>query len=609
MKIRVADYLAKRIAEAGVRHVFMVSGGGAMHLNDAIGKNKDIEYVCNHHEQACAIAVEGYARVTGNLGVAVVTSGPGGTNAVTGVLGLWLDSIPGMFISGQIKYGTTVGSTGLPLRQLGDQEANIIDIVKSITKYAVMVRDPKSIRYHFEKALYLARNGRPGPVWLDIPLDVQAAIVEEEELLPYSQAEDRICFDPEIVNAQATSIIERLRVARRPVFLAGNGIRLAGAMDIFHEVIDLLGVPVQTAMGGNDVIHSDHDLFFGRPSVTGDRSSNFIIQNSDVLLTIGARLGVRTVSYLFKAFAREAYRIVVDIDSAELKKPTIYPNMPVHCDAKILLEEMARQLRGKPLPRKQEWIEWCRERRLRYPSVTPEWRAQKDYVNSFHFADILTVESSPGDVIVLANGAANTCTFQAAKLKKGQRLFTNSGCASMGYDLPASIGACFANDRKRVICIAGDGSIQMNLQELQTIVHHKLPIKIFLLNNNGYTSIRLTQDAYFPGGYIAADPSSGVTFPDIQKICAAYGIPSNRAINHGDLQEKIRQTLAVQGPALCEITMASDQPLYPKLASEVKPDGTMVSKPLEDMFPFLDRAEFCSNMLIEQWGSNEIKGA
>lgn len=605
MKIKVADYLAKRIAEAGVRHVFMISGGGAMHLNDAIGRNKDLEYVCNHHEQACAIAVEGYSRTTGNLGVAIVTSGPGGTNTLTGVLGLWLDSIPGMFISGQIKYGTTVESTGLPLRQLGDQEANIIAIVRSITKYAVMVRDPKSIRYHFEKALYLARNGRPGPVWLDIPLDVQAAMIDEDELLPYSLAEDRICFDLETVKAQAAIIIERIRAAERPVFLAGNGIRLAGAMDPFHEVIDLLGVPVQTGMGGNDVIHSDHPLFFGRPSVTGDRSSNFIIQNADVLLTIGVRLGVRTVSYLFKAFARAAYKIIVDIDPAELKKPTIFPDMPIHCDAKILLEEMARQLRGSPLPRKENWIGWCRERRHRYPSVTPEWRAQKSYVNSFHFVDILSGELSSSDVIVLANGAANTCTFQAIKLKKGQRLFTNTGCAAMGYDLPAAIGACFANDRKQVICIAGDGSIQMNLQELQTIVHHKLPIKIFLLNNNGYTSIRLTQDAYFPGGYVAADPSSGVTFPDIQKICAAYGIQSNQAANHEELLEKIRQTLAVPGPALCEIMMAPDQLLYPKLASEVKPDGTMISKPLEDMYPFLDRAEFLENMLIDPWDSSK----
>ena len=605
MKIKVADYLAKRIAEAGVRHVFMISGGGAMHLNDAIGKNKDLKYVCNHHEQACAIAVEGYSRTTGNLGVAVVTGGPGGTNTLTGVLGLWLDSIPGMIISGQIKYSTTVESTGLPLRQLGDQEANIIAIVRSITKYAVMVRDPQSIRYHFEKALYLARNGRPGPVWLDIPLDVQAAMIDEDELLPYSLAEDRICFDLEIVKAQAANIIERIRAAERPVFLAGNGIRLAGAMDLFHEVIDLLGVPVQTGMGGNDVIHSDHPLFFGRPSVTGDRSSNFIIQNADVLLTIGVRLGVRTVSYLFKAFARAAYKIIVDIDPAELKKPTIFPDMPVHCDAKILLEEMARQLRGSPVPQKENWIEWCHERRRRYPSVTPEWRAQKDYVNSFHFVDILSGELTSGDVIVLANGAANTCTFQAIKLKKGQRLFTNTGCAAMGYDLPAAIGACFANDHKQVICIAGDGSIQMNLQELQTIVHHKLPIKIFLLNNNGYTSIRLTQDAYFPGGYVAADPSSGVTFPDIQKICAAYGIQSNQAANHEELLEKIRQTLAVPGPALCEVMMAPNQPLYPKLASEVKPDGTMVSKPLEDMYPFLDRAEFMENMLIEPWDSRK----
>lgn len=605
MKIRVSDYLAKRIAEAGVRHVFMIAGGGAMHLNDAIGKNKDLEYVCNHHEQACAIAVEGYARTTGNLGVTVVTSGPGGTNTLTGVLGLWLDSIPGMFISGQIKYDTTVESSGLPLRQLGDQEANIIAIVKSITKYAVMVRDPKSIRYHFEKALYLSFNGRPGPVWLDIPLDVQAAMIEEDELLPYSQAEDRICFDAEVVKVQAASIIERLRAAERPVFMAGNGIRLAGAMDLFHEVVDLLGVPVQTAMGGNDVIHSDHPLFFGRPSVTGDRSSNFIIQNADVLLTIGVRLGVRTVSYLFKAFARAAYRIVVDIDPAELKKPTIFPDMPVHCDAKVLLEEMARQLRCNPLPRKEHWIEWCQERRRRYPSVTPEWRTQKDYVNPFHFVDTLSDELAPSDVIILANGSANTCTFQAIKLKKGQRLFTNSGCASMGYDLPAAIGACFANDRKRVICIAGDGSIQMNLQELQTIVHHKLPIKIFLLNNNGYTSIRLTQDAYFPGDYIAADPSSGVSFPDIQKICAAYGIPSNQVANHEGLLERIHQTLVTPGPALCEIMMSPDQPLYPKLASEVKPDGTMVSKPLEDMFPFLDRAEFLENMLIDPWDSSK----
>ena len=603
--IKVSDYIARRIAELGVKHVFMISGGGAMHLNDSIGKHKGFQYVCNHHEQACAIAAEGYSRITGNMGVAVVTSGPGGTNTVTGVLGMWLDSIPGLFVSGQIKYSTTVESTGLPLRQLGDQEGDIVSVVKPITKYAVMVKDPKTIRYHLDKAIYLAKHGRPGPVWLDIPLDVQAAMVDEASLLPYSTSEDEICFAQSEVEKHAATIIQKIRSAERPVFLAGNGIRLSGAMDLFYEVVDLLNIPVQTAMGGNDIIHSDHTLFVGRPSVTGDRSSNFILQNSDLLLAIGARLGVRTVSYLFKAFARAAYKIVVDVDYAELLKPTLYPDMRVHCDVKILLTEMARQLRSAPVTPKKQWIDWCRERRRLYPSVLPEYKEQKDFVNSFYFVDVLSKLAAAEDTFVLANGAANTCTFQAVKLKKGQRLFTNSGCASMGYDLPAAIGACFANGKKRILCIAGDGSIQMNLQELQTIVHHNLPIKIFLLNNNGYTSIRLSQDAYFPGEYVAADPTSGVSFPDIQKIALAYGIPSQKVRTHAELEEKIIATLSTPGPAICELMMSPTQPLLPKLASEIRPDGTMVSKPLEDMFPFLDREEFMQNMLIEPWDSSK----
>lgn len=598
--VKVSDYLARRVADLGIRHVFMISGGGAMHLNDAFGKNERLQYICNHHEQASAIAVEGYARITENIGVAVVTSGPGGTNTLTGVLGAWLDSIPGLFISGQIKYTTTVESTGLPLRQLGDQEANIIDIVKSITKYAVMVRDPQSIRYHFEKAVYLARNGRPGPVWLDIPLDVQAAKVDEHDLLPYSEDEDAAVFDRERLRTQVKDIVARIRAAERPVFLAGNGIRLAHAMDLFYEVIDLLGIPVQTAMGANDLIWSDHPLFFGRPSVTGDRSSSFIIQNSDMLLTVGARMGVRTVAYSYKAFARAAYKISVDIDPAELKKPTVAPDMPVECDAKLFLSELAEQLRPDPLPPKAGWLGWCRERRRRYPSVLPEYRTQKEFVNSYYFVERLSLLADSKDVFVLANGAANTCTFQAVVLKRGQRLFTNSGCASMGYDLPAAIGASFGGGQ-RVLCIAGDGSIQMNLQELQTIVHHRLSIKIFILNNNGYSAIRGTQDAYFPGKYVAADSTSGVTLPDMQKIAAAYGIPHAKAENHQQLDSAIKEALASEGPFLCELMMAPNQTLYPKLASEVKPDGSLVSKPLEDMFPFLPRDEFLDNMIIEPW--------
>ncbi len=599
--IKVSEYLARRVAELGVQHVFMISGGGAMHLNDSFGKSPDIEYVCNHHEQACAIAVEGYARANGNIGVAVVTSGPGGTNTITGVLGAWLDSIPALFISGQIKYGTTVESTGLPLRQLGDQEADIIAIVRSITKYAVMVKDPKRIRYHFDKAVTLARIGRPGPVWLDVPLDVQAALIEPEKLPAYDPAEDRISFNMEEVKAQAAAIIERVREAKRPVLLAGNGIRLSGAVDTFHEVIELLNIPVQTALGAHDLIWSDHKLFFGRPSVTGDRSSNFIIQNSDLLLTLGSRLGVRQVTYLYKAFARAAYKIVVDIDPYELQKPTIFPDMKVHCDAKILLEELARQLRSKPIMPKHEWIEWCAIRRRRYPSVIPEYRQVTDYVNSYYFIEVLSKLLSPGDVIVLGDGTANTCTFQAISLKQGQRLFTNSGCASMGYDVPAAIGACFASGKKRVVCIAGDGSIHMNIQELQTIVHHKLPIKIFVLNNDGYLAIRSTQDAYFPGRYVAADSSSGVTLPDFVKVAQAYGLAALRIRNHQGMEQVIQSVLDHSGPMLCDVIMSPRQTLYPKLASEIRPDGTMVSKPLEDMFPFLDRKEFMDNMIVEPW--------
>lgn len=599
--IKVSEYLARRVEELGVKHVFMIPGGGAMHLNDSFGKSPHLEYVCNHHEQACAIAVEGYARTNGNIGVAVVTSGPGGTNTITGVLGAWLDSIPALFISGQIKYGTTVESTGLPLRQLGDQEADIIAIVRSITKYAVMVKDPKCIRYHFDKAVTLARTGRPGPVWLDVPLNVQAALIEPEKLPAYDPAEDRISFNMEEVKAQAAAIIERIRTAKRPVLLAGNGIRLSGAVDTFHEVIELLNIPVQTAIGAHDLIWSDHKLFFGRPSITGDRSSNFIIQNSDLLFTLGSRLCVRQVTYSYKAFARAAYKIAVDIDPYELQKPTIFPDMKVHCDAKLLLEELASQLRNKPIPVKHEWIEWCAVRRLRYPSVISEYRQVTDYVNSYYFVEVLSQLLSPTDVIVLGNGTANTCTFQAISLKKGQRLFTNSGCASMGYDVPAAIGACFASEKKRVICITGDGSIHMNIQELQTIVHHKLPIKIFVLSNNGYHAVRATQDAYFPGRYVAADSSSGVTLPDFVKVAQAYGLAVLRIRNHQGMEQAIQSVLDHPGPILCDINMSPRQTLYPKLASEIRPDGTMVSKPLEDMFPFLEREEFMGNMIIEPW--------
>lgn len=596
--IKVSDYLAQSVRDLGVRHVFMIPGGGAMHLNASFGNTPGLQYVCNHHEQASAIAVEAYARVTGNIGAACVTSGPGGTNTLTGVLCCWLDSIPGLFISGQIKTSTMVAGTGLPLRQFGDQEGDIVAVVKPITKYAAVVTDPKTVRYHFEKAAYLARHGRPGPVWLDIPLDVQTAMIDPAALAAYDPGEDELRFDPKTVEAQVAETLRRIREAERPLLLAGGGVRLSGSVELFHRVVELLGVPVQTAIGAHDLLWSDHPLFAGRPSVTGDRSSNFIVQNCDLLFALGARLWVRQISYNFAAFAREAYQIAVDVDAAELKKPSLSLDMPVQCDVKVFLEEMLRQLGGKPLARKDPWIDWCRERRRRYPSVLPEHRAQKGSVNTYWFVEQLSKELPEGQIIVLADGTANVCTFQAIKLKKGQRLFTNSGCATMGYDLPGAIGACFASGGKDIVCIAGDGSIQMNLQELQTIVHHKLPIKIFVLSNDGYVSMRMTQDAYFGGRYVAASAASGVSCPDIVKVAGAYGIPARRIASHDGLEDAIRAVLKTPGPAVCDVVMDPNQAQLPKLASKVLPDGSMVSLPMEDMWPFLPREEFLDNMLI-----------
>jgi len=607
--MKLSDYVARRIAETGVRHVFLVTGGGAMHLDDSMGRCEGLQYVCNHHEQASALAAEAYARINGTLGVAVVTSGPGGTNAVTGVLAAWLDSIPTLFLSGQVKYENMVESTGLPLRQLGDQEANIVEIVRSITKYAVMVKDPKSIRHHLDRAIHLARSGRPGPVWIDIPLNVQGALIEEDKLPGYDPRQDLIAFDREVIAEQVTQALQHIRQARRPVFLAGNGIRLAGAVDVFREVIERLKVPVQTAIGAHDLIPSDHRLFFGRPSVTGDRSSNFIIQNADLLLSVGARLWIRQIGHAYQAFARAACKIVVDIDPNELRKPTISPDLAVQCDAKLWLEEMARQLAEKPLTPREAWIEWCAERRRRYPSVLPEYRKQADFVNSYHFVDVLSDLLEPDEIIVLADGTANTCTMQAIRLQEGQRLFTNSGCACMGYDLPAAVGACFASGKKRVVCIAGDGSIQLNLQELQTIAHHRLPIKIFVLSNDGYLSIRTTQDAYFSGRYVGSDPGSGVSLPDIVKISQAYGLATERISSHCCLEQRIRKVLDAPAAVVCDIRMDPRQTLYPKVASEQRADGRLVSKPLEDMYPFLERAEFMDSMLIEPWDPETPRNA
>ena len=640
--MRVADYITERIAGLGVRRVFLVTGGGAMHLDDALGLRDDLELVCDHHEQACAIAAEGYARVTGEIGVACVTTGPGGTNAITGVLGQWHDSVPALFVSGQVRFDTTVASTRLPLRQLGDQEADIVRLVSPITKYAVLVSEPATVRYYFEKAVWLATHGRPGPVWLDVPLNVQGAQVDPAELLGFdpSELDQGVCcaeaegsceeglkpwlavrpaaqapgayrgrFDRDAARAAAQETLRRLRAAARPIVLAGSGVRTADAHERFLRLVDALGVPVCTAWNAHDLLWEEHPLYAGRPGSIGDRAGNFAVQNSDVLLSLGCRLNVRQVGYEFRAFAHDAFRIVVDIDEAELAKPTIFPDLAVHTDLAYFLEELANFAAAEPRPPYGEWLPRCREWRRRYPVVLPEYRRRDEPVDAYVFVDELARRLAEDDIVVCANGSACVVTFQAFAVKRGQRLIANSGTAGMGYDLPAAIGAAFAlRDRGtsagappsagRIICLAGDGSIQMNIQELQTIVHHELPIKIFVFDNAGYLSIRQTQDNIFAGRRVGEGPQSGVSFPDLVGLAEAYGIAASRVTRHDELDEAIGAALVSPGPALVDVMMDPDQEFLPKVIAERLPDGCIVSKPLEDMYPFLDRAEFADNMIV-----------
>jgi acetolactate synthase-1/2/3 large subunit len=596
--VRLADYVANTLADHGIHDVFLVTGGGAMHLNDAIGRCERLRYVCCHHEQACAIAAQGYYRLTNRLAAVNVTTGPGGTNAITGVFGAWVDSLGMVVVSGQMKWETLVRSTGLPLRQLGDQEVDIVRLVESITKYAVMVTDPSTIRYHLEKAIHLARTGRPGPVWLDVPINVQSANIDPAALVGFDPASESERSTPVLRDADVEQLIDRLRTAQRPVIYAGAGIRLAGVADELLTLAEKLGIPVATGFNAHDLIASDHPLFAGRPGTIGDRAGNFAVQNADLVLVLGCRLNIRQVSYAWEHFAREAYKVVVDIDAAELAKPTVRADLPIHAD----VAEVVRRLLGTDLPSTPDawrtWADWCRARRAKYPVVLPEYWSGTNGVNPYCFGDRLFGELESNDIVVTGDGTACITTFQSARLKRGQRLFSDSGSAPMGFDLPGAIGACIGAERRRVICVTGDGSVMLNLQELQTIRGYHLPIKLFLLNNNGYHSIRQTQRNFFPGNDVGSGPESGVTFPDFQRVAYGFDLPFRRACDHAELERVIRDTLAEPGPAVCEVMLDLSQPFSPKVSSKRLADGRMVTAPLEDMAPFLPRDEFLENMIV-----------
>jgi acetolactate synthase-1/2/3 large subunit len=596
--MKLSDYVAQKAVEYGIKHVFMVTGGGAMHLNHSFGTHKELECVFNHHEQACAIGAEAYYRLTNKLPIVNVTSGPGGTNAITGVYGAWVDSIGMLVISGQVKWETTVRSTGLPLRQYGDQELDIEELVRPVTKYAVMVTDPESIKYHLEKAIYLATSGRPGPVWLDIPLNVQAAKIDPDKLVGFDAAELNEPWKSTDLKAVSKQILEMISKAKRPVVLAGGGVRLSGQHQAFIKLVEKLGIPVVTGWNAHDAIWNAHPNYVGRPGTIGDRSGNFVVQNSDLLLILGSRLNIRQVSYNWNSFAREAYKIWVDIDALELQKPTVKADMPILASLTDLLPALLDQPYAGATESQVSWLEWCKERQRRFPTVLPEYWDNKR-INPYCFMSALFDQLEEGQNVVTGNGSACVVSFQAANLKPGQRLWTNSGCATMGYDLPASIGIVKASGGKSVICLAGDGSIMMNLQELQTIVGENLPVKIFLLNNSGYVSIFQTHRNFFHGVEVGGGPKSGVSFPNFEKLSAGFGIPYLRSESHADMRQKIAQTLTTDGPVICELIIDENQPFAPKLGAKQHPDGRITSPPLEDLSPFLSRDELRDNMIID----------
>lgn len=592
-KIRVADYIFKYLADYGIEHVFLVVGGGAMHLNDALKKEKRIKYICTHHEQGAAIAAEGYARTKGKLAVASVTSGPGGTNALTGVIGQWLDSIPVLYLSGQVKFETTIASVPENhLRQLGNQEINIIDIVKPVTKYAKMITDPESIKAELDKAILIATTGRPGPVWLDIPLNVQGALIDEQNL--NSQAINNVL--PLLKDEDIFTIVQELQKAKRPLIVAGHGIRISKAQKKFSELVDLLNIPVVTTYNGFDLISSKSDNFIGRIGTEGSRAGNFSLQNADLVIFLGTRNNIRQVSFNWASFARHAKKIIVDIDETELHKKTVKGDLLVHSDVKVFLAKLLEKI---PAGFKVDktWLEWCLARKQKYPVVLDEYKIPNERsVHPYHFIEELTYALDDNAVMVAGNGTACVVLFQAGIVKSGQRIFWNSGCAAMGYDLPASIGAAVAANRD-VVCIAGDGSIQMNLQELQTVRHYNLPVKIFILNNQGYHSIKETQANFFKGDFIGINKESGVSFPDNSKLADLYGLKYYKIDSTAKMREVINSVLSCKEGVICEVVL-SDYIFAPKLSSEKKPDGRMVSKPLEDLSPLLDRDEFKTNMII-----------
>lgn len=592
--MKLSDYVVDFIACHGVKHVFMLPGGGAMHLNDSLGRKAGLQFVCNLHEQASAIAAEAYAQYTGRLGVAMVTTGPGGTNAVTGVAGAWLESSPVLFLSGQVKRADLVGTRGV--RQVGFQEIDIVSVVKPITKYAVTVTDPQQIRRHLEEALWQATTGRKGPVWVDVPLDVQAAEIDPADLAGYTPP----AVDPalgEQVAAAAEKCLELLRTAKRPVVLVGNGVRHAGAQAAFLRWVELVGIPVLTTWKALDFIEETHPQYVGRPGAVGQRAANFAQQTSDVLISLGARLDFGQTAYNHGNFAPKAKRVIVDIDPHEIAKMQMERAISLTADAGLLLNELLAKTPATRLPDWSAWRARCQKWKQRYPVVLPEYRSPQSGVNNYVLVEELGRQLGEGDLLVPgSSGACSEITCQALPVRPGLRFINTQGLGAMGFGVPAALGASLAAGGRRTVCIDGDGGFFMNAQELVVCARLGLPVKFFVLNNNGYGSIRTTQVNYFERRFMACDPASGLTLPDLRQTAASCGVGYVLIEKQDNLAAEIAAVLASSGPVVCEVMMTPGQFTQPKVSSKQQPDGRMMTMPMEDLWPFLDRAELEENL-------------
>lgn len=592
MDMKVSDYVICFLADLGVKHVFYVSGGGAMHLNDSLGRNERMEGVCMLHEQGASIAAEAYARISENYGVCLVTSGPGGTNAVTGVAGAYYDSTPVIFISGQVKRDDLVRDQGI--RQFGIQETDILSIVKSVTKYAVQIQNPEEIRFEMEKAAAIAREGRPGPVWVDIPLDIQASQIEKNKLIPYQVPAE---FRPEAhrriqIDEQISRIFDLLHKAERPLLLLGNGIRLAGAVEEAREFYEILGIPVVTSWNGVDLIEDEHPLFYGRPGSVGHRHANFIQQNADFVLTIGSRLNLLSTGYNYADFLGNAKHVMVDIDEKEMYKKSIHPFLRIPCDAKYFLIKMLEHKEALYTSQDEHWISYCNNMKKRYPVFIPEAEPKHGYVSTYRLVDEISSQMTKQDIYQFtSSGTSVDIAMKVFKIKRGQRAFLTKGLAAMGFDVPACIGSCIASGGRRTVCVTGDGSVMMNIQELEVIKRRNLPVKIFITDNEGYSMIYGSQNGNFQGRLTGCTRESGLTLPDIEKVVGAFGIKTLRIDSEADLEESVREALEYDGPVVCRVRADIEQKIVPRQANYMKEDGQMASRPLDDMTPLLSRDE------------------